>query len=40
MDGATPLNLANHPARVVLDLGCTRSIGSRTTIERFKKHAR
>ena len=25
----TPLNLANHPTHVVLDLGCTRSIGSR-----------
>ena len=24
---------------VVLDLGCTRSIGSRSAIERFKKHA-
>ena len=33
------LNLANHPTRFVLDLGCTRSIGSRTAIERFKKHA-
>ena len=37
---ATPLNLANHPTHVVLDIGCTRSIGSRTAIERFKKHAR
>ena len=36
---ATPLNLANHPTHVVLDLGCTRSIGSRTEIEIFKKHA-
>ena len=36
---ATPLNLANHPTHVVLDLGCTRSIGSRPAIERFKKHA-
>ena len=36
---ATPLNLANHPTHVVLDLGCTRSIGSRSAIERFKKHA-
>ena len=35
---ATLLNLANHPTRVV-DLGCTRSIGSRAAIERFKKHA-
>ena len=34
------MNLANHPTRIVLDLGCTRSIGSRTAIERFKKHAR
>ena len=30
---AAPLNLANHPTHVVLDLGCTRSIGSRTAIE-------
>ena len=36
---ATPLNLANHPTHVVLDLGCRRPIGSRTAIERFKKHA-
>ena len=36
---ATPLNLVNHPAHVVLDLGCTRSIGSRSAVERFKKHA-
>ena len=36
---ATPLNLVNHPTHVVLDLGCTRSIGSRSAIERFKKHA-
>ena len=36
---ATPLNLANHPTCVVLDLGCARWIGSRTAIERFKKHA-
>ena len=36
---APPLNLANHPTHVVLDLGCTRSIGSRAAIERFKKHA-
>ena len=33
----TPLNLANHPT--VLDLGFTRSIGSRAAMERFKKHA-
>ena len=36
---ATPLNLANQPTHVVLGLGCTRSIGSRAAIERFKKHA-
>ena len=36
---ATPLNLANHPTHVVLDLGCTQSIGSRAAIERFQKHA-
>ena len=36
---ATPLNLANHPTHVVLDLGCTRSIGSRSASERVKKHA-
>ena len=36
---APPLNLAKHPTHVVLDLGCTRSIGSRATIEIFKKHA-
>ena len=30
---------AIHPTHVVLDLGCTQSIGSRTAIERFKKHA-
>ena len=36
---ASPLNIANHPTHVVLDLGCTRSIGSRTAIERFKTHA-
>ena len=35
---ATPLNLANHPTHVVLDLGCTRPIGSRSAIDRFKKH--
>ena len=33
------LNLAYHPTHVVLDLGCTRSIGSRAAIERLKKHA-
>ena len=36
---ATPLNLAKHPTHVALDLGCTLSIGSRSAIERFKKHA-
>ena len=36
---ATPLNLANHPTHVVLDLGCARSNRSRAAIERFKKHA-
>ena len=35
---ATPLNLANHPFHV-MDLGCKRSIGSRTAVERLKKHA-
>ena len=35
----TPLKLANHQTYVVLDLGCTRSIGSRKAIERIKKHA-
>ena len=35
----TPFNLATHPTHVVLDLGCTRSIGSRAVIERLKKHA-
>ena len=33
------LNLAYHPTHVVLDLGCTRSIGSRSAIKRFQKHA-
>ena len=32
---SVPLNLANHPTHVVLDLGCTRSIGSRAAIKRF-----
>ena len=36
---SVPLDLANHPTHVVLDLGCTRSIGSRATIKRFQKHA-
>ena len=35
---AVPLNLTNQPTHVVLDLGCTRSIGSRATIKRFQKH--
>ena len=33
------LNLACHPTHVVLDFGCTRSIGSRAAIERLKNHA-
>ena len=36
---SVPLNFANHPTHVVLDLGCTRSMGSRAGIERFQKHA-
>ena len=36
---AVPLNLTDHPAHVFLDLGCTRSIGSRAAIERFQKQA-
>ena len=36
---SVPLNLAHHPTHVVLDLGCTRSIGSRAAIRRFQKHA-
>ena len=36
---ATPLNFANHPTHVVLDLGCSRSVGSRAAIGIFKKHA-
>ena len=36
---SVPLDLANHPTHVVLDLGCTRSIGSRAAIKRFQKHA-
>ena len=36
---SVPLNLANHPTNVVLDLGCTRSIGSRAVIRRFQKRA-
>ena len=34
-----PLNLANHPTHVVLDLGDTRSLRSRAAIERFQKYA-
>ena len=33
------LNLAYHPTHVALDLGCTRSIGSRSAIKRCQKHA-
>ena len=33
------LNLAYHPTHVVLDLGCTRSIGSRSAIEILEKHS-
>ena len=36
---AVLLNFTNHPTHVVLDLGCTRSIGSRAAIRRFQKHA-
>ena len=36
---APSLKLANYPTHVVLDLGCTRSIGSRAAIERYKKHS-
>ena len=36
---SAPMNLANHPTHVVLDLGSTRSIGSRAAIKRFQKHA-
>ena len=36
---SVPLNLANHPTRVVLDLGCTGSLGSRAAIRRFQKDA-
>ena len=39
MATTSPLNFDNHPTHVVLDLGCTRSIGSRAAMERFKKHA-
>ena len=30
---SVPLNLANNPTHVVLDLGCTRSIGSRAAVK-------
>ena len=33
---SVPLDLAHHPTHVVLDLGCTRSIGSRKAIRRFQ----
>ena len=33
------LDLKHHPTHVVLDLGCTRSIGSRTAIDRFRHSA-
>ena len=36
---SVPWDRANHPTHVVLDLGCTRSIGSRAAIKRFQKHA-
>ena len=36
---AVPLNLASHPTHVVLDLGCTLSIGSRAAIKRFQERA-
>ena len=36
---SVPLELAHHPTHVVLDLGCTRSIGSRTAIRRFSKYS-
>ena len=35
---SVPLNLANHPTHVVLDLCCSRSIGSRSATRRFQKH--
>ena len=35
---SVPLNTANHPTHVVLDLGCTRSIGSRAANKRFQEH--
>ena len=33
------MSLANQSTHVELDLGCTRSIGSRTAIERFEERA-
>ena len=36
---SVPLDLAHHPTHVVLNLGCTRSVGSRKAIRRFQKHA-
>ena len=36
---SVPLNLAHHPTHVVLDLGCTRSIGSKAAIREFQKYA-
>ena len=36
---SVPLHLAHHPTHVVLDPGCIRSLGSRTAIRRFQKHA-
>ena len=36
---SVPLNLANHPTHVVLDLDCTRSSGSRASIKRFQEYA-
>ena len=34
-----PLDFAHHPTHVVLELGCTRSIGSRKAIRRFQQYA-
>ena len=36
---SVPLDLAHHPTHVVLDLGCTRSIGSGKAINMFQKYA-
>ena len=36
---AIPLNLSNHLTHVVLDLSCTRSLGSRSAIGRFQSVA-